>query len=95
MELSLRRVLINSDSPFTSFQNNILAADYKKVANTSHYHKPRGSYVIDGICAPRTIALLFRTAILHELGSGWFVYVQFTTTEPLVLKSFPSGYFQL
>ena len=41
--------LINSDSPFTSFENNILAADCNRVANTSHYHKPRGSYVIDGI----------------------------------------------
>jgi hypothetical protein len=83
-----------NDSTFTSFQNNILAADYNRVQNTSHYHKPRGSFVIDAIfVAPNDAAAVQGTKNpLASYAAGTnSIYVEFTTTEPLFLSPFLQG----
>ena len=79
---------------FTSFNNNILSYDMNRIANSSHCHKPRGSYVIDAIFRAESDAVAIggtRQPITANPATYPGVYVQFTVTEPLFLSPFLLG----
>ena len=78
----------------TSFNKNILSYDMNRIANSSHCHKPRGSYVIDAIFRASSDANAIsgaRFEITESAATYPNVYVQFTVTEPLFLSPFLLG----
>ena len=63
-----------------------------RIANSSHSHKPRGSYVIDAIFKATSDACAIsgnRLSLTDETAGGY--YVQFTVSEPLFLSPFLLG----
>jgi len=71
---------------YISYPNNVLAFDVNRPAGSSHYHKPRGSWVVNRIyggtlAAPRDVRLTDDT-----------VFVEFQVTEPLLLSPFTFGH---
>ena len=91
---TVRGGAVGGERTFTSFNNNILSYDMNRIANSSHCHKPRGSYVIDAIFRAESDAVAIggtRQPITANPATYPGVYVQFTVTEPLFLSPFLLG----
>ena len=70
---------------YVSYPNNVLAFDMNRPAGSSHYHKPRASYVPNRIFggtldAPREVRMTDQT-----------VFVEFTVTDPFLQSPFVFG----
>ena len=70
---------------FMSYANNVLSYDMNRIAGSSHFHKPRGSWQIlqifaGSVASPREVLLADND-----------VWVVFQVTEPLLLSPFVFG----
>ena len=70
---------------YLSYPNNVLAFDMNRLAGSSHYHKPRGSWVPNRIFggtldAPREPRMTDQS-----------IFIEFTVTEQLLLSPFCFG----
>jgi hypothetical protein len=75
---------------FISRNNNVLSYDYNRLAGTSYYHKPRGSWKIQALYVldPTAVATGGKRS---PKPSDTTVYVQFKVTEPLLISPFVFG----
>ena len=73
---------------FISHNNNVLSADYNRLAGTSYYHKPRGTWKIQAMYALDSTAPGGRR---KPLPKDTTVFVTFKVTEPLMISPFVFG----
>ena len=86
--LKMHAIDNTANAPWHSLptQRNALAYDMSRPAGTSYYHKPRGSWKLENICA-LTSAGAKRVPVI----TGEVVYVKFEVCEPLLLSPFIFG----
>jgi hypothetical protein len=75
---------------FISNNNNVLAADYNRLAGTSYYHKPRGTWKLQNMYVLDAAATATQGR-RKPLPSDTTVYVVFKVTEPLLISPFVFG----
>ena len=72
---------------FLSSNNNVLSYDYNRLAETSYYRKPRGTWKLQSLYVDTIAAGGKRKPKLSDTT----VYVTFKVTEPLLISSFVFG----
>jgi hypothetical protein len=71
---------------FVSYANNSLSYDRNRLAGSSWYHKPRGTWILKELYA------LEGTAKRKPKVTDTVVYATYTVTEPLLLSPFVFGH---
>ena len=71
---------------FVSSNDNVLSHEYNRLAGTSYYHKPRGSWKLQALYGQEANGTK-RT----PKPSDTTIYVRFRVTEPLLISPFVFG----